>query len=173
TETYGLNNADFISSKSGEPVTANNWAATNTGLVNQLGSLTPSGGTGRSYTYDADGNVLSDGVNNYTWDAENRLLSITNISTGHVSNFTYDGLGRRVAITETSGGTPVLLICFPPASLFQWCSNMLRQNGADLSSLGRNPSQRARRRCGTCTDHIPRSAHGSAASSANDCCEGL
>lgn len=105
TETYGLNNADFLTSKSGEPVTSNNWSATNAGSVNDIGALTPTSGTGRTYSYDADGDVLSDGVNNYTWDAENRLLSISSIATGHVSAFTYDGLGRRVTITETTGGT--------------------------------------------------------------------
>jgi RHS repeat-associated protein len=105
SENYTYNAADFISAKSGETTAANNWTATNTGLVNDIGSLTPSGGLGRTYTYDANGNVLSDGLRTYTWDAENRLLSITEISTGHVSSFTYDALGRRVAITENSGVT--------------------------------------------------------------------
>jgi RHS repeat-associated protein len=104
TESYGLNNADFISSKSGESTASNNWAATNPGSVNAIGTLTPSGGTGLTYSYDANGNVLSDGTRNYTWDAENRLLTITEIATGHVSTFAYDGLGRRTAITESGGG---------------------------------------------------------------------
>jgi RHS repeat-associated protein len=118
TETYGYNSADFITAKSGEPTAADNWAASNTGTVNQIGTLTPSGGAGRTYTYDANGNVLSDGVRSYTWDAENRLLSITEISTGHVSSFTYDGLSRRVSISETSGGTTT-------ATGYLWCGDTI------------------------------------------------
>jgi RHS repeat-associated protein len=52
----------------------------------------------RTLTYDADGNLLSDGVRTYTWDAENRLTSITptlpNTDTPRLC-FTYDHLGRR------------------------------------------------------------------------------
>ncbi len=32
------------------------------------------------FTYDADGNLLSDGRWNYTWDGENRLVSMTSLS---------------------------------------------------------------------------------------------
>jgi RHS repeat-associated protein len=118
TETYGYNTADFISSKSGEATAANNWSATKSGLANEIGTLTPSGGTGRVYSYDADGNVLSDGIRKYTWDAENRLLSITEIASGHISTFGYDGLGRRVSITETTGGSAV-------TTGYLWCQNVL------------------------------------------------
>jgi len=118
TESYAYTPADFITSKTGEPTAANNWTATSRGALNQIGTLTPSGGAGLAYTYDADGNVLSDGVRRYTWDAENRLLSVTVIATGHVSSFTYDGLGRRVAIGESSGGTPTV-------TGYLWCGASL------------------------------------------------
>ncbi len=54
-----------------------------------------------NYTYDADGNLLSDGRWNYTWDAENRLLSMTSLSGAPSGsqlqlNFTYDYQGRRI-----------------------------------------------------------------------------
>ncbi len=47
------------------------------------------------FTYDADGNLLSDGRWNYTWDAENRLVkmeSLTNAPSGSKLRleFTYD-----------------------------------------------------------------------------------
>jgi RHS repeat-associated protein len=118
TETYGYNAADFIATKSGGPTAADNWTAVAAGLVNGVATLTPSGGTGRTYTYDANGNVVSDGLRKYTWDAENRLLSITEIATGHVSTFTYDGLSRRVAITETSGSTST-------TTGYVWCGDLL------------------------------------------------
>ena len=33
--------------------------------------------SGQALTFDADGNLTSDGLRNYTWDAENRLVGIT------------------------------------------------------------------------------------------------
>ena len=50
--------------------------------------------------YDWDGNLISDGVWNYSYDAENRLLRMNNASgLGNLPyevDFTYDYLGRRV-----------------------------------------------------------------------------
>ena len=56
------------------------------------------------YTYDADGNLLTDGRWIYTWDAENRLTSATSqpqsspplAVNGVRAEFTYDGLSRRI-----------------------------------------------------------------------------
>ncbi len=55
-------------------------------------------------TYDADGNTLNDGMNNYVWDARNRLISADNNS----ATFTYDPLGRRVSKTILSTTTGFL-----------------------------------------------------------------
>ena len=53
------------------------------------------------FVYDLDGNLLSDGLWTYTWDAENRLVSMQSIST--VANegkrrleFSYDYMSRRI-----------------------------------------------------------------------------
>ena len=70
------------------------------------------GGAG-SFTYDANGNLTSDGTRSFTWDAENRLLSVT-IGT-HVSEFTYDGESRRVRIVEKVGGSTT------SDKRFVWC----------------------------------------------------
>lgn len=58
-------------------------------------------------TYDADGNLLSDGLWEYTWDGENRLLSIqspTTLSAAHRRkvSWEYDPAGRR--IRQTTAG---------------------------------------------------------------------
>lgn len=56
----------------------------------------------QAFTYDADGNMTSDGLWNYTYDAENRLIRMTSTvlaGTGYSwvgIDFTYDYLGRRV-----------------------------------------------------------------------------
>ncbi len=48
------------------------------------------------YTYDADGNLSSDGRFNYTWNAENRLTKIEQINKLKIE-FTYDYIGRRIS----------------------------------------------------------------------------
>jgi hypothetical protein len=49
--------------------------------------------------YDADGNLLNDGLWSYTWDGENRLLAIDCLVAGptvqHLT-FEYDWQGRRI-----------------------------------------------------------------------------
>lgn len=76
----GTNGTDIVTTKTG----------------NALLPKTPEG-----FTYDADGNLTSDGRFNYTWDAENRLLqveSLTNAPTGAKVKvtWTYDARSRRI-----------------------------------------------------------------------------
>jgi RHS repeat-associated protein len=57
--------------------------------------------TPESYTYDADGNLLSDGRWTYIWDGENRLVNMTSLSGAPTGSklrldFTYDYVGRRI-----------------------------------------------------------------------------
>jgi RHS repeat-associated protein len=57
--------------------------------------------TPEQFTYDADGNLSTDGRWNYTWDAENRLISMQAISTVPTAaklklDFEYDWRGRRI-----------------------------------------------------------------------------
>ena len=54
-----------------------------------------------TYAYDFDGNLTQDGRWVYTWDAENRLTSMTAIAAAPVTakrklDFAYDYMGRRV-----------------------------------------------------------------------------
>jgi RHS repeat-associated protein len=66
-----------------------------------------------NYTYDADGNLLTDGRWTNSWDAENRLLSMTSLSTAPSGSqlqlaFTYDYMGRRIQkLVSTNNGTYV------------------------------------------------------------------
>ncbi len=61
----------------------------------------------QTFSYDADGNVLTDGVWKYTWDAENRLVALESMPEAVVAGaiawadarrleFRYDHQGRRV-----------------------------------------------------------------------------
>jgi RHS repeat-associated protein len=64
-----------------------------------------------SYGYDADGNLTGDGRWTFTWDGENRLVSMQGLSTLPVAaklkvDFTYDYQGRRMQkIVSTNNGT--------------------------------------------------------------------
>ncbi len=77
-------------------------------------------------SYDANGNLLNDGVNTYSYDVENRLLSIKEGS-GNVSNITYDALGHEAIITESLNGT------ITSTKQFIWCGNS-RCEARDASS---------------------------------------
>ena len=56
--------------------------------------------SGVSFTYDANGNLTSDGVRSYTWNPRAQLASVTGPVSG---SFAYDGVGRRRS--KTIGGT--------------------------------------------------------------------
>ncbi len=73
---------------------------------------------GVDYTWDANGNLLSDGVRTFTYDAANRL---TSVSSGTLTTaFEYDGLGNRTAQTvdgvtteyvlDVAGGLPEVIV---------------------------------------------------------------
>jgi RHS repeat-associated protein len=62
--------------------------------INGLNQYTTAGPA--SFTYDANGNLTSDGTTSYVYDVENRLVSASN-----GASLVYDPLGRLV---QTSGG---------------------------------------------------------------------
>jgi RHS repeat-associated protein len=67
-------------------------------------NVTVTGGPNRSLAYDANGNLTNNGAGQtYQWDAENRLVTITQSS--GTTGFVYDGAGNRVQ--ETLNGTVI------------------------------------------------------------------
>ena len=69
--------------------------------------------TPESFTYDADGNLTSDGRWTYSWDAENRLVRmVANTSAGPQNriDFSYDWKSRRITkrVWPNTGGTGIL-----------------------------------------------------------------
>jgi RHS repeat-associated protein len=103
TQTFGYNYAsqivtrtssnDALVSNSAYPVSRNY-------AVNGLNQYTSAGPA--SFTYDANGNLISDGGTNYVYDAENRLVSA---SGGHAATLSYDPLGRLWQVAAPSGTT--------------------------------------------------------------------
>src|SRR5690606_25267012 len=53
-------------------------------------------------SHDADGNLTQDGTWTYTWDAENRLKTMTRA--GQTLTFTYDYMDRRIRKQVTGTG---------------------------------------------------------------------
>jgi len=76
------------------------------GNINKTGSLTFQPGTypvatnrvpsSFGFTYDNNGNLTSDGITSYTWDAEGKMLSASSVLLGTSVSATYDALGRMV-----------------------------------------------------------------------------
>ncbi len=57
---------------------------------------------GKSYTYDCNGNMLSDGERTLTWDADNKPVAITRTGVG-TTTFAYSGDGARVKKAGPAG----------------------------------------------------------------------
>jgi RHS repeat-associated protein len=65
-------------------------------------SVTVTGSGNKTLTYDANGNLVSDGTRTFEWDPMNRLTAVT--SGTHRSECTYNGLSQRVKIVEKENG---------------------------------------------------------------------
>lgn len=67
------------------------WAHYNANNQISATGLMPNG-----YLYDAAGNVMNDGVNQYLYDAEDRVCAVKSDTTGAMTGYIYDGAGDRV-----------------------------------------------------------------------------
>jgi RHS repeat-associated protein len=80
-------------------------------VTNISGTFTDKGGlvfpaNNQTLAYDADRNLTFDGIWNYQWDGENRLISMNMTNVANIADtnrlrldFTYDYLGRRIQKT--------------------------------------------------------------------------
>ena len=90
-----------------------------------------SGGAGQSFTYDANGNMTSDDVRTYAWDAENRLIKI--VEGAKRTEIEYDGFHHWTRILERNGATTV------SDRRFIWDGNTLveQRNGTSTTAAQR------------------------------------
>lgn len=96
-------------------------AGSQTATYNNLNQLTNL--SGQALTFDANGNLTSDGQRIYAWDAENRLVGITYPGvSGKATAFTYDGLGRRTTISSTPPGGGSATV-----TSYLWCGDDICQ----------------------------------------------
>ncbi|MBK8221888.1 MAG: hypothetical protein IPK73_12760 [Candidatus Obscuribacter sp.] len=95
-------NASLSSGNNAVPVSGTDGAGTTKTDTHQISTI---GSPSATPTFDANGNMTSDGTNTYEWDAENRLIKINYPGIGNNSQMTYDGIGHCVKIVEVAGGS--------------------------------------------------------------------
>ncbi|MHB8633539.1 MAG: RHS repeat-associated core domain-containing protein [Thermoplasmatota archaeon] len=109
----GANNwGSLVATQGGVTTTQNRTSsATNNVKTETVGASTT------TFTYDPNGNRLGDAKYTYTWDAYNRLRSVTDKATGVLlARYAYDALNRRVAKCCLPAVGPPL----PPIPLLTW-----------------------------------------------------
>jgi len=104
--TYGYDADGRIISKSGSFATDVLPTATTQPATFDLNDRKTSF-NGQALTYDANGNLTSDGTNTYSWNARNQLTQISQGGNAQLS-FSYDALGRRINKTVQGIATQFL-----------------------------------------------------------------
>lgn len=79
-------------------------------------------GVTKSFTFDANGNLTSDGTRTFEWDARDQLVAVS-VGT-HRSEFTYDGMRRRVRIVELESSV------IQSEATFVWCQTAVCEERA-------------------------------------------
>ncbi len=123
TYSYTTTPENFISgiSEASDSASVYPSTLTQTASYNNLNQLTNL--SGQALSFDTNGNLLSDGQRNYSWDAENRLIGITYPGqSGKQTTFSYDGLSRRTAITSTPVGSGSAT-----TTSYIWCGSSICQ----------------------------------------------
>ena len=81
--------------------TTNTYFSNSLNQYDSISNQAPNGPvTSFSLDYDVDGNLQQDDVWHYTWDANNRLSSITRLDGSQKLEFDYDFQGRRFTKTH-------------------------------------------------------------------------
>ena len=91
-DRWGNATCNTAGNPGGPGLTCSNIAFNNSNQISTIGSV--------SASYDAAGNLTSDGTHSYQWDAENHLKSIDNGTNG---TLTYNAYGWRVYNSSGSG----------------------------------------------------------------------
>jgi RHS repeat-associated protein len=107
-------------------------------------NLSYSGNNNRmdGYSYDAAGNLLSDGLHNYTYDAENRPIAVDG---GTTASYFYDAEGRRVQKTTGAGQVEYLYdlngqVVSEMSSAGSWNRGEIFANGQHLATYSNGTS---------------------------------
>jgi len=105
--------------------------------------------SGAPYTYDAAGNMTHDASHSYTYDAENRLISVDG---GATATYLYDALGRRVE--KVTGATKRdYLYDLSGSAITQWCTSCSWGTGWETGDIYFNGQELAEYTGGTTYFH--------------------
>lgn len=111
-------NANLSSGNNAVPVSGTDGAGTTKTDTHQISTI---GSPSATPTFDANGNMTSDGTNTYEWDAENRLIKINYPGIGNSSNLRHDCLGRVATVNEIEAGVLGL------ARQLVWCDEKCKE----------------------------------------------
>lgn len=104
TQTHTVDPAGNMTAENGGSVLGHLGTFTFARQFNQLNQLTGiTAPHARTFSYDPEGNTLSDGQREYAWDGENRMIELI-LNEDQFTRFFYDGLNRCVKIEEWSDG---------------------------------------------------------------------
>ena len=90
-------------------VTISGTDAANNQVTNNV-AISSIGQNNANTTFDLNGNMTSDGINTYQYDAENRLVQINYPGNGNNTQIFYDGLGHWVKSIETTNNATTSVI---------------------------------------------------------------
>lgn len=85
---------DRYGNRTAQSVTAGSAYASAPTLSTSTNQVTALGGS--SFTYDANGNLTQDDQYQYSYDAENRMVGLNNLSGAAIATYAYDGNGMRI-----------------------------------------------------------------------------
>jgi RHS repeat-associated protein len=110
-----------------------------------------SSGASKTFTYDANGNLTTDGTRTFEWDARNQLVAAT-LDT-HRTEFTYDGLQRRARELEIENSV------VQSDTRLVWCELVICEaRGADGLTAVRRSFRQGEQAAGSsrvfATDHL-------------------
>ncbi|MEO1703303.1 MAG: RHS repeat-associated core domain-containing protein, partial [Pseudomonadota bacterium] len=95
-QTFGYDNLGNIVTNS--KLGLYSYPASGLGAVRPHAQTRISGSGGiRDFTYDANGNMVTDGTRTLVWDAQNKLASVTPLGGGQAVTFQYGPDGSRIA----------------------------------------------------------------------------
>jgi RHS repeat-associated protein len=88
------------------------------------------------FSYDLDGNLLSDGRNIYTWDGENRLVSVERLAPSSHKlklEFAYDHQGRRIQKKVFNWSGSAWVLSSTTKCIYDQWMKVVELNGSDAA----------------------------------------
>jgi len=140
--TYTYDADGHVVSKGGTMASTGLPAAVSGNTFNAANAMTAFNGA--ALTYDANGNLTSDGTNSYGWDARNHLIAIGG---ANLATFVYDALGRRAQKTINGVTTQLLYDAPNPVQELDATGTLTANLLTVLMSISAEPIRREPRHC--------------------------